>query len=132
MAILRIPDPNEPPFPYNFPVSDNEDTKMLILLVEEISLTKRIDDLEKRVRYLESERNRNQFSKKAMIMGWKEKDWKKNRNHKGGESRRQIEEDMLRMQGLIVCPNCDLTYSLYQPKCPHCDEPNKSHYPAKV
>jgi len=59
---LRIPDPNEPPFPYNFPVSDNEDTKMLILLVE--ALTKRIDDLEKRVRYLESERNRNQFSKR--------------------------------------------------------------------
>ena len=37
-----------------------------------------------------------------MIMGWKEKDWKKNQNHKGGESRREIEEEMLRIQGLIV------------------------------
>ena len=102
---------------------------MLILLVE--ALTKRIDDLEKRVRYLESERNRNQFSK-GDDYGLERKGLEENRNHKGGESRRQIEEDMLRMQGLIVCPNCDLTYSLYQPKCPHCDEPNKSHYPAKV
>ena len=67
-----------------------------------------------------------------MIMGWKEKDWKKNQNHKGEESRRDIEEEMLRIQGLIVCPKCDLPYSLYQPRCPHCDEPNKSHYPAKV
>ena len=30
---MRIPDPNEPPFPYNMPVSDNEDVKTLILLV---------------------------------------------------------------------------------------------------
>tara|TARA_Y100001951_G_C11125133_1_gene175035 strand:+ start:172 stop:375 length:204 start_codon:yes stop_codon:yes gene_type:complete len=67
-----------------------------------------------------------------MKMGWKEKDWKKNRNQKGGESRRQIEEEMLRIQGLILCSKCDLTYSLYQPRCPHCDEPNKIHYPSKV
>jgi hypothetical protein len=59
---LRIPDPNEPPFPYNLPVSDNEDVKTLILLVG--GLQKRIDDLEKRVRYLESEKNRKEFSKR--------------------------------------------------------------------
>jgi len=59
---LRIPDPNEPPFPYNLPISDNEDVKMLILLVK--GLQKQINDLEKRVRYLESERNRKQFSKR--------------------------------------------------------------------
>jgi len=56
---LRIPDPNEPPFPYNSPVSDNEDTKMLILLVE--ALTKRIDDLEKRIQKLESQKLRRRF-----------------------------------------------------------------------
>ena len=65
-------------------------------------------------------------------MGWKEKDWKKGQKDKGGDSSRQIEEEMLKIQGLIICPNCDLTYSLYQHRCPHCDAPNKSHYPAKI
>jgi|TARA_B100001094_G_scaffold323898_1_gene375578 rubrerythrin len=65
-------------------------------------------------------------------MGWKEKDWKKNQNQKSGDSRRDIEIEMLKIQGLLVCPKCDLTYSLYQHRCPHCDEPNKTHYPAKV
>ena len=54
MAVLRIPDPNEPPFPYNMPVSDNEDVKTLILLVG--GLQKQIKLLEKRIRYLENEK----------------------------------------------------------------------------
>ena len=54
MAILRIPDPNEPPFPHNLPISDDFDVKALFLLVSE--LTKRIDDLENKVRELESKR----------------------------------------------------------------------------
>tara|TARA_Y100000389_G_C17406550_1_gene488421 strand:- start:29 stop:220 length:192 start_codon:yes stop_codon:yes gene_type:complete len=57
---LRIPDPNEPPFPYNLPISDNEDVKMLILLVK--GLQKQIDDLEKRIRFLESKQNHKDFS----------------------------------------------------------------------
>jgi predicted amidophosphoribosyltransferase len=65
-------------------------------------------------------------------MGWKEKEWKKNKNHKEEDSPREFELEMLRMQGLILCPNCSSAYSFYQPKCPHCGESNKSHYPAKV
>lgn len=67
-------------------------------------------------------------------MGWKEKEWKKNQNkkHEGEESPREIEIEMLRMQGLILCDECLTPYSLYQPLCPNCGETNKSHYPAKV
>jgi|TARA_R110000824_G_scaffold37207_4_gene114494 hypothetical protein len=67
-------------------------------------------------------------------MGWKEKEWKKNRNDKtaGEDSPREIEKEMLRMQGLILCEECLLPYSLYQPKCPMCGETNRIHYPAKV
>lgn len=66
-------------------------------------------------------------------MGWKEKEWKKNNRRKDkGDSPKEIEREMLRMQGLILCDECRNTYSLYQPKCPHCDEPNKSHYPNKL
>jgi len=53
---LRIPDPNDPPFPYNMPVSDDEDVKTLILLVG--GLQKQIKLLEKRIRYLENERKK--------------------------------------------------------------------------
>jgi len=67
-------------------------------------------------------------------MGWKEKDWKNNKSRKDApnESPSDIQKEMLRMQGLIMCEECWIAYSLYQPKCPNCDEPNKSHYPAKV
>tara|TARA_Y100000817_G_C16692184_1_gene470957 strand:- start:136 stop:336 length:201 start_codon:yes stop_codon:yes gene_type:complete len=63
VAVLRIPDPNEPPFPYNMPVSDNEDVKTLILLVG--GLQKQIKLLEKRIRYLENERNHHKDSKRG-------------------------------------------------------------------
>jgi hypothetical protein len=36
------------------------------------------------------------------------------------------------MQGLILCKICLMAYSVYQPICPHCSEPNKTHYPAKL
>jgi len=67
-----------------------------------------------------------------MKMGWKEKEWKKDRNHKVSDDRNQIQEEMLRMQGLILCRHCEMPYSLYQPNCPHCGESNKTHYPAKL
>ena len=50
-------------------------------------------------------------------MGWKEKDWKKNQNQKSGDSRRDIEIEMLKIQGLLVCPKCDLTVSSVCSKC---------------
>ena len=54
MAILRIPDPNEPPFPHNLPISDDFDVKALFLLVRE--LQNRVSRLENKVRELESNR----------------------------------------------------------------------------
>ncbi len=67
-------------------------------------------------------------------MGWKEKDWKKNKNRKDApdDSVTDIQKEMLRMQGLILCDECNIPYSLYQPRCPKCDAPNKSHYPGKL
>jgi len=66
-------------------------------------------------------------------MGWKEKEWKKNKKRKDNQdSPSEMEREMLRMQGLILCPNCFSAYSLYQPKCPHCGETNRTHYPNKV
>ena len=65
-------------------------------------------------------------------MGWKEKEWKKNKRHEEQDSPKEFEREMLRMQGLILCEECLTAYSFYQPKCPHCGESNKTHYPAKV
>jgi len=59
VAVLRIPDPNEPPFPYNLPVSDNEDVKMLILLVK--GLQKQIEELTYRIEKLESQKVKRRF-----------------------------------------------------------------------
>jgi hypothetical protein len=63
-------------------------------------------------------------------MGWKEKPYRKAQRNKAEDN--TMEEDMLRMQGLILCKECIMPYSVYQPICPHCSEPNKTHYPAKV
>ncbi len=67
-------------------------------------------------------------------MGGKEKPYRKAQKNrrKNDPSPREIERELLRMQGLILCENCQTAYSLYQPRCPNCDEPNKTHYPAKV
>ncbi len=65
-------------------------------------------------------------------MGWKEKEWKKNKRHEEQDSPKEFEIEMLRMQGLILCEGCLTAYSLYQSKCPTCEKPNKTHYPAKV
>jgi|TARA_B100000214_G_scaffold349318_1_gene302089 hypothetical protein len=67
-------------------------------------------------------------------MGWKEKEWKKNKNRKDEpeDSPSDIQKEMLRMQGLILCEECYIPYSLYLPRCPNCDEPNKTHYPNKL
>jgi len=56
---LRIPDPNKPPFPYNLPVSDDEDIKMLISLVTELSI--QVAQLEDRVQKLESQKLKRRF-----------------------------------------------------------------------
>ena len=61
MALLRIPDPNQPPYPTNLHFSEDEDIKMLVLLVQE--LQHRVAVLEQKVRYLESEKNHQEFSK---------------------------------------------------------------------
>ena len=67
-------------------------------------------------------------------MGWKEKDWKNNKSRKDEpeDSVSDIQKEMLRMQGLVLCEECNIPYSAYQAKCPKCDEPNKSHYPSKL
>ena len=59
MAVLRIPDPNKPPFPYNLPVSDDEDIKMLISLITELSI--QVAQLEDRVQKLESQKLKRRF-----------------------------------------------------------------------
>lgn len=51
MALLRIPDPNEPPNPIVPFSSGDEYMKILIRTVNE--LTKKIDELEERIRQLE-------------------------------------------------------------------------------
>ena len=68
-------------------------------------------------------------------MGWKEKEWKNNKSRKDEipeDSPSDIEKEMLRVQGLILCEECNIPYSLYQPRCPKCDEPNRNHYPNKL
>ena len=67
-------------------------------------------------------------------MGGKEKAYRKAQKNrkKDKEASSEIEIEILRMQGLILCPNCQSAYSLYQPRCPNCDESNKTHYPNKI
>ena len=68
-------------------------------------------------------------------MGWKEKPHKaaqRQRSQEKAEDLSHFEIEMLRMQGLKVCDECQGMYGLYEARCPHCDAPNKSHYPAKV
>ena len=66
-------------------------------------------------------------------MGWKEKEWKENKKRKDNQdSSSEMKKEMLRMQGLIICKECQSAYSLYHPKCPNCGKINQTHYPAKV
>ena len=68
-------------------------------------------------------------------MGWKEKPHRKAQRAKRKETavgNKEMEIEILRMQGLMECPECTLVYSYYQSRCPHCDAPNRSLYPAKV
>ena len=51
MAVLNIPDPSKPPFPYTPTTSDDDTIRMLILTVE--SLRKDMKWLEKRIYQLE-------------------------------------------------------------------------------
>ena len=68
-------------------------------------------------------------------MGWKEKPHRKAQKKAikvKQDDMNDFQREILRMQGLIICNACDMTYSLYQPKCPHCEAPNQTHYPAKA
>ena len=51
MAYLRIPDPNTPPMPIHPFSGDDERIKVLIMTVD--MLTKKVDELEERIRQLE-------------------------------------------------------------------------------
>jgi len=51
---LRIPDPDKPPFPYNPTTWDEDRIRILIITVD--TLTKKVDELEERIRELERER----------------------------------------------------------------------------
>lgn len=67
-------------------------------------------------------------------MGWKEKKHQKHQRElkkdDGGDN--PYDEEMLRMQGLIRCKECENPYPFMHPRCPTCDAPNKEHYPSKV
>ena len=51
MALLKIPDPNDPPMPIHPFGGDDERIRILIMTVN--MLTKKIDELEDRIRLLE-------------------------------------------------------------------------------
>ena len=52
MAVLRIPDPDKPPMPPILPFGgDDEHIKVLIMTVN--ILTKKVDELEERIKQLE-------------------------------------------------------------------------------
>ena len=68
-------------------------------------------------------------------MGWKEKPHKaaqKQKTKERADDTSHFEAEMLRMQGLVICDGCKGTYGVYEPRCPHCDAPNRTHYSAKV
>ena len=64
----------------------------------------------------------------------KRKDYKKAQRDKGKgkENHNPYDAEMLRIQGLIRCHNCELTYPFMQSRCPNCDSPNREHHPSKV
>jgi hypothetical protein len=45
-------------------------------------------------------------------MGWKEKEWKKDRNQKVNDDHNNMQEEMLLMQGLILCKICIMVFAL--------------------
>jgi len=56
---MKIPNPNDPPFPYNLPNSKETDVNTLISLVRELSI--QVAQLEDRVQKLESQKLRRRF-----------------------------------------------------------------------
>ncbi len=54
MALLKIPDPNKPPMPIHPYGDDEERIRVLIRTVN--MLTKKIDELEERIRAIERDR----------------------------------------------------------------------------
>lgn len=67
-------------------------------------------------------------------MGWKEKDWKKTQkafNDDAEGDNRPYDSEILRMQGLIRCHECEVPYPFMHPRCVSCDAPNREHYPNK-
>jgi hypothetical protein len=66
-------------------------------------------------------------------MGWKEKEYKANQKAKANQDEdHPYDSEMLRIQGLIRCQECENPYPFMHPRCPTCDSPNREHYPNKV
>lgn len=67
-------------------------------------------------------------------MGWKEKKHQKHQRalKNDGDNEHPYDSEMLRIQGLIRCFDCEITYPFMHPRCPNCDSPNKEHYPNKL
>lgn len=66
-------------------------------------------------------------------MGWKEKEYKANQKAKAHQDDdHPYDSEMLRIQGLIRCQECENPYPFMHPRCPTCDSPNREHYPNKV
>jgi hypothetical protein len=53
VAVLKIPDPNKPPFPH-YP-THQEDERLRILIITVDALMKKVDELERRIQKLERE-----------------------------------------------------------------------------
>lgn len=65
-------------------------------------------------------------------MGWKEKEYRTaQKNRKKDEGRYHYDAEMLRIQGLIRCENCENPYPYLHRNCPVCDHPNHEKYALK-
>lgn len=64
----------------------------------------------------------------------KRKDYKESQKAKDKDrnNHNPFDAEMLRIQGLIRCHECDIPYPFMQARCPHCNAPNREHYPSKV
>jgi len=75
------------------------------------------------------EKNREHL---VRIMGWKRKDYKETQkalNEQDNE--KPYDSEMLRIQGLIRCKECEITYPYLHRECPNCGTPNSERYPLK-
>lgn len=65
-------------------------------------------------------------------MGWKEKDYRNAQKHRRQKGEEQpYDEEILRIQGLIRCENCETPYPYLHRNCPVCGHPNHEKYALK-